>query len=167
MIPTIIHNKGATFSKCGTYRYELWRIWNDQLPKVLFIMLNPSTADANTDDPTIKRCIDFAYHWGFGGLYVGNLFAYRSTHPKDLLLTADAIGIKNDIYLKKMSQKSDIAVCAWGNAKLIRKIMSNKLVLKNINCPLYYIDLSKDGTPKHPLYLKRSLRLKKYGLKIT
>ena len=83
-------NRGATFSKCKIYRYRLWRIWDAKKPTVLFIMLNPSTAGSTMDDPTIKRCIGFAKSWGYGGLYVGNLFAYRSTQPKGLLKLNDA-----------------------------------------------------------------------------
>ncbi|HDR1569813.1 TPA: DUF1643 domain-containing protein, partial [Pasteurella multocida] len=72
-------NNNAIFSDCGTYRYVLWRIWDTLLPRITFIGLNPSTADESNDDPTIRRCINFAKKWGYGGIYMVNLFAYRST----------------------------------------------------------------------------------------
>ena len=73
---------GADFSECGRYRYKLWRTWDDIRPVVMFIMLNPSTADATADDPTIRRCIGFARAWGYGGVRVGNLFAWRTPYPQ-------------------------------------------------------------------------------------
>ena len=73
---------GADFSECGRYRYKLWRTWDDVRPVVMFIMLNPSTADATADDPTIRRCIGFAHDWGYGGVRVGNLFAWRTPYPQ-------------------------------------------------------------------------------------
>ena len=76
---------GAEISDCGKCRWQLWRIWDDSKPKILWIMHNPSTADAEKDDPTIRRIINFSKSWGFGGLYVGNVFPYRSTNPKDLI----------------------------------------------------------------------------------
>lgn len=151
--------KGAVISECGTYRYQLWRIWNNELPKVLFIMLNPSTADANIDDPTIRRCINFAKNWGYGGLYVGNLFAYRSTSPKALIYTADPFGEFNNYHLTEMTAKCDLIICAWGNAPILKKLQYHPK-FENINKPLHYIDLAKGGTPKHPLYLKGDLKPK-------
>lgn len=151
------NSKGAKISECGTYRYQLWRIWDKDLPKVLFIMLNPSTADANTDDPTIRRCIGFAKSWGYGGFYVGNLFAYRSTSPKGLLDADDAFGEWNNYHLNEMAEKCDLVVCAWGNAPILKK-MKYYPTLNNISKPKHYIDLAKDGTPKHPLYLKGDLK---------
>ena len=152
-------NRGATFSKCKIYRYRLWRIWDAKKPTVLFIMLNPSTAGSTMDDPTIKRCIGFAKSWGYGGLYVGNLFAYRSTQPKGLLKLNDAEGKQNQTHLLEMSKLCKIGVCAWGNQSIINKIIPN-YQLKNLSIPLFYIELSKGGTPKHPLYLNSNLRPK-------
>lgn len=151
--------KGAELSECGTYRYQLWRIWNDKLPKVLFIMLNPSTADATKDDPTIRRCISFAKSWGYGSLYVGNLFAYRSTSPKGLLEIADPFGEWNNYHLNEMENKCDLIVCAWGNAPILKEL-KYRPKLENISKPLHYLDLANSGTPKHPLYLKGDLKPK-------
>jgi len=150
--------KGALLSDCKVYRYRLWRIWDEAKPKVMFIMLNPSTADGEMDDPTVRRCIGFAKSWGYGGLYIANLFAYRSTQPKDLLEHTDVVGLDNSFHLNEMSKKCEIAVCAWGNSKIVNKLKFNKQLLKGLKIPLYCIELSKDGTPKHPLYLKSELK---------
>lgn len=148
--------KGAAFSKCKMYRYRLWRIWDDKKPKVLFIMLNPSTADSTMDDPTIRRCIGFAKSWDYGGLYVGNLFPYRCSQPKGLFKSINAKGEQNQAHLLEMSKLCKIGICAWGNQPIIDKI-DPKHRLDDLNIPLYYIDLSLGGTPKHPLYLDSTL----------
>jgi len=151
----------AVISDCEKYRYALTRAWDDSKPMVMFLMLNPSTADAAQDDPTIRRCIAFAKSWGYGSLCVGNLFAYRSTTPKELLSCENPVGDKNKFWIDMMAAKSKMIVCAWGNANIVDKLakrFTNEsfqplLGLNN----LYYIDLAKDGTPKHPLYLKGDL----------
>ena len=84
--------KGARFSESRTHRYALWRIWEKGAPMVMFVGLNPSTADETQDDPTIRRCIDFAKRWGYGGLYMLNIFAFRATNPKDMKAAADPVG---------------------------------------------------------------------------
>jgi hypothetical protein len=156
-----IITSSAFISECEKYRYELKRIWNESKPKVLFIMLNPSTADENIDDPTIRRCIGFAKSWNYGGILVGNLFAYRATKPKTLLNVDDPIGKDNLNHLKQMYNESEIIICAWGNGKIIKKLgkkFGNDY--KPLSCiydKIYYLELSKDGTPKHPLYLKKDL----------
>lgn len=150
--------KGAIISDCGKYRYRLWRIWNEANPLVMFIMLNPSTADSNLDDPTIRRCIGFAGSWGYGGLYVGNLFAYRSTDPKQLKSVIDPRGKDNDYHLRQMVMKCSIVICAWGNGYEY----PNDSICGIPESLMHYIDLSKDGIPKHPLYLKKSLKPKRF-----
>jgi len=153
--------KGAIISACQKYRYSLWRIWDNTKPNVLFIMLNPSTADADIDDPTIRRCIGFAKSWGYGGVYVGNLFAYRSTNPKELLKAINPIGDDNIFHLQAMSSRCEIAVCAWGNSAIVTKLCKNK-PLSVIQIALNYLELSNDGTPKHPLYLRSDLKPVEY-----
>lgn len=148
--------KGVVISDCEKYRYELWRIWDDNKPKVMFIMLNPSTADADANDPTIRRCIGYAKSWGYGGLYVGNLFGFRATNPKDLKRIANPIGDDNKIHLEHMQSKCKLIVCAWGNGQGKPERIFKKF--DNLN----YIELCKDGTPKHPLYLKKDLMPKSF-----
>ena len=103
----------AFFSKDRLYRYALWRIWDNELPKVLFIGLNPSTADEVKDDPTIRRCIRYALDWGYGGYLMGNIFAYRSTDPKQLKIIDNPIGIDNNYWLKKLHTEATLTIGAW------------------------------------------------------
>ena len=100
----------AIFSKDRIYRYALYRIWNKHLPKVLFIGLNPSTADETKNDPTIRRCIGYAKKWNYGGFIMGNIFAYRSTNPKKLNLINNPIGPKNNYWLKKLHREADLTI---------------------------------------------------------
>jgi len=146
----------AIISDCGRYRYQLNRVWDESLPTVPFVMLNPSTADGNVDDPTIRRCVGFAKQWGYGGLIVVNLYALRATNPKALLESDNPLGDHNKTYLEKVFNDYDLIVAAWGNSSILRKIQNgNKLPLKGLSVSkLHYIELSNDGTPKHPLYLK-------------
>ena len=105
----------AIFSADGKYRYKLWRIWNTKKPKCSFIMLNPSKADAFTLDPTVRRCMDYAKQWGYGSLTVGNIFALKSTDPKELYRSDDPVGAGNDQALLEIVKDSDIVITAWGN----------------------------------------------------
>lgn len=97
---------GAHLSACGAYRYALRRTWDPARPAALFVGLNPSTADAERDDPTTRRCVRFARDWGFGGLLVGNLFAYRATRPRDLRAAAEPVGPENDWWLAALAREA-------------------------------------------------------------
>ena len=145
---------GAAFSYCRKYRYSLWRIWDNNLRKVMFIGLNPSTANELVDDPTIRRCIGFARSWGYGGLYVVNLFAYRATDPKRLRKVANPVGHENDKWLLETASQVEIIVAAWGNkgAYLNRDCEVRKM-LPNLYC----LGVTKPGQPRHPLYLRKDL----------
>lgn len=145
-------NKSAIISSNEKYRYGLLRSWDIHKPYVMFIMLNPSTADGVKDDPTITRCINFAKSWGYGGLWVGNLYAYRATDPKELKNTPDPWGPENFMQLQSMVDRCKIIVCAWGNNKGRPSRIFNKFD------NLFYLGLSNNGTPKHPLYLKKGLK---------
>ncbi|MBF6607758.1 MAG: DUF1643 domain-containing protein [Flavobacterium sp.] len=147
----------AVISECGNYRYSLTRVWDESKPKVMFIMLNPSTADASKDDPTIRRCIAFAKTWGYGGLFVCNLFSFRATNPKDLLKIGNPFGDENIWHTRKLSDEVTTIICAWGNKPILHKLLKNQNPYKLLDfawLKLHYLELSKDGTPKHPLYLK-------------
>lgn len=160
--------KSAIISDDKKYRYSLSRIWDETKSKVLFIMLNPSTADDLDDDNTIRRCIAFAKDWGFGGILVSNLFAYRSTKPNILLKCVDPIGNDNAIYINELSLECEITICAWGNGKIVNKLLKKfdyykpLINIKN----LHYLELCNDGTPKHPLYLKKELKPIKYLINV-
>lgn len=147
--------KGAKISECGKYRYQLWRIWDESLPKVLFIMHNPSTADADVDDPTIRRCIAYAKEWGYGGLYVGNLSPYRATDPKDLKkLSEKALMMReqNIFNLIKMKDICNLHVLAYGNP------VFESMVANFIGPSWHYLKRTKLKHPCHPLYLKKDLK---------
>jgi len=147
--------KNAIISDCGMYRYALWRIWDDAQPLVLFIGLNPSTADATLDDPTLKRCVGFAHQWGYGGISLGNLFAFRSTDPQQLWVAKDPIGPDNDKWLFKLNNKAALAVAAWGDDGVFKN--RNNVVLR-LFPNLFCIKMSRQGNPRHPLYLPRTLK---------
>ena len=148
--------KAAILSEDNLYRYQLSRIWDESKPLILFIMLNPSTADADVDDPTIRRVIRFTTSWGYGGVYVANLYAFRSTDPKALKHTDDPVGKENVSYITHLIGMADKVVYAWGNNQ------KEPIWLSELVQTPYCIDLSKNGIPKHPLYLKSDLFPKVY-----
>lgn len=155
--------RSAIVSACGQYRYRLKRSWDPSLPSCMFIMLNPSTADHEIDDPTITRCIDFAQAWGCGTLYVGNLFAFRATEPKKMKAAADPVGPNNKHHLRrvalKVARSGGICVAAWGSHGGYRD--QDKVVLKwfrAFGVQLHYLKLTKKLVPRHPLYLKGNLK---------
>lgn len=151
--------KSAVISDCGLYRYSLTRDWSDfnEESKVLMIVgLNPSTADAINDDPTIRRCVGFAKSWGFNKIIMTNLFAYRSTDPGVLSVSSvEPVGKLNDDYLKKISAQANMTLVAWGSNHMVgsRDLLVLKL-LKNPKC----LGVTKAGHPKHPLYIKGDTR---------
>jgi hypothetical protein len=153
--------RGAVFSPNGVYRYSLSRVWKREKGLVLFLLLNPSTADANVLDPTLRRCMSFAEAWGYGGILVGNIFALRSTDPQFLYLSRDPIGPTNDFYIKTMVELVDQVVCGWGahGAYMNR----GEEVAKSLGVNLWCLGLTKHGYPKHPLYLKKGTELVPYG----
>ncbi len=146
---------GALFSKCRKYRYALWRIWSEEEPHAMFIGLNPSTADELQDDPTVRRCISYARSWGYGGLWMANLFALRSTDPKKLSEADDPVGTENDKWILKLSKSAAVVVAAWGNYG--GYLGRSRDIVKLIRS-LCYLKLNKTGEPAHPLYLKGTLR---------
>lgn len=151
---------GAAFiSPCQQYRYVLTREprpgFTPSKGRVLFIMLNPSTADAALDDPTIRRCKNFAELWGCAGIMVGNLYAFRATKPKDLWTAADPVGPDNDVWLRRQLFAAGLIVCAWGaNAKPDRVNSFTKLAVDELGFNLYCLGTTKDGSPRHPLYVR-------------
>ena len=156
----LLVNKNAIFSDCRKYRYALSRTWNGKKKTILFIGLNPSTANEKIDDPTIRRCINYAQNWGYGSLLMVNLFAYRATMPSELKNVKNPIGNDNDLHIIELSKKADIAVAAWGNeGNLLNRDKEVKKILPNLMC----LKINKSGQPAHPLYQKKDLKLIKYS----
>jgi len=146
----------TVLSSCRLYRYSLWREIDARNPEyALFIGLNPSSADEVNDDPTIRRCIDFARRWDFGGLCMTNLFALRATDPKIMKAHHSPIGADNDRWLKDLAEDAAVIVAAWGvHGCFAQRDAFVKRLLKG---RLSYLALSKDGHPRHPLYFKQTL----------
>lgn len=151
----MIDGCGAIISECGLYRYMLWRDWGGDARVCTFIMLNPSTADATQDDPTIRRCIGFATREGCGRLLVLNLFAFRSPSPSALKAAADPIGPDNNRHLGNLVTDGIFGpiIAAWGahgshmgRDRVVRGLFSER--------PLMCLGTTKDGAPRHPLYVK-------------
>lgn len=142
----------------GPYRYLLWRTWNVHLPAVTFVMLNPSTADATLDDPTIRRCTGFAQRWGYGVLLVVNLFAFRAVRPCDLLATSDPVGPENDTYLRYGAEQSSCLMVAWGClGRTHNRDCAVLELLLGQGFRLFCLGRNRDGSPKHPLYVGREV----------
>jgi len=152
---------GAVFDPSGLYRYRLSRAWIGGEWAAAFIMLNPSTADARQDDPTIRRCIRFAQRWGCRRLEVVNLFAYRATDPSELWSQADPVGPENDGHILEVANSCQYVVAAWGTNGVHRH--RNREVIKllkyvrgiNVLC----LGQTKEGHPRHPLYVPYSAKL--------
>lgn len=146
----------AIFSEDRQYRYSLSRKWNDELPVVLFIGLNPSTADETQDDPTIRRCIAFARDWGYGGIMMVNLFALRATDPAVLKLHCDPVGPENNSWIMRGYFQAERAIAVWGTKGSYRERDEDVRVLIG---ELYCLGLTKGGYPKHPLYLPKTTKI--------
>lgn len=146
--------KQTVFSPCRTYRYALWREWIGGEGYAMFIGLNPSTADETKDDPTIRRCITFAKAWGYAGLCMTNLFAYRATLPRVMMASTDPVGPDNDAHLLELAADAGVIVAAWGtNGTHRARDAEVRKMLPAMHC----LALTKDGHPGHPLYLPKTL----------
>lgn len=154
----------ASFGGPGEcYRYALSRTWGVG-PRVMFLMMNPSTADPEADDPTVAKCRRLAVRWGYAGLLVGNVFAYRATSPKALLSAEDPVGPMNASSLLTMAGGAALRVAAFGSppSKALREQAmrtARGLLIDHGGEPMpwTFLRLSKDGIPCHPLYLPESL----------
>ena len=156
---TRTHTKGdapstAVYSDCERYRYSLTRIWDTQGRKALFVMLNPSTATEVQNDPTVERCERRARILGFGAFQVTNIFAWRDTDPRKMRAATDPVGPENDMAIMAGADWADQVIAGWGThgAHLDRGPMVEALLRATDN-PLYHLGLTKDGHPKHPLYI--------------
>jgi hypothetical protein len=153
---------GAHFSPDRNYRYALWRRWEQGAPYALFIGLNPSTANEHEDDPTIRRCKRFAADWGYGAIYMANLFALRATDPRDMLGHQEPVGIDNDVWLQDLARGAGVIVCAWGahGTHLERDRRCEALLAAH---DLKCLGTTKHGQPRHPLYIRADKPLEAYG----
>lgn len=168
----------------GKYRYWLTRVWDEKLPRMMWVLLNPSIADDNADDPTVKKCMGFAKGLGYGSIEIVNLFAYIATDPQELMDIINsnkkvdyceepvgkkaAIGPDNDQYIKTAAERADLIIVGWGNnasrfkrCKDVMQLLSDK----ELKC----IEVNKSGQPKHPLFkeflsIKNEDSLLTYGL---
>lgn len=151
--------RAAVMSPCGTYRYYLERSWNDDAPAAAFVMLNPSVADAERDDPTIRRCLGYARAWGCGSLLAVNLYALRATSPRELWRAADPVGPATDAYLRAAvlvaRASGGPVVAAWGAHARPERIAA-VLALPGV-APLSALAVTGAGQPRHPLYLRARL----------
>jgi hypothetical protein len=155
-----INDRGATFSPCKNYRYSLWRIWDNSKPLVMFIGLNPSTANENDPDPTIKKVIKIAKHNGFGGLYMMNLFAFVTAYPDKLIRSNDLINDQGLIRISKICKK---IVFAWGNFKVEPRDSQVKAMFPEA----YALHINANGSPKHPLYCRDNSLLIPYEMEVA
>lgn len=142
----------AINGKSPMYRYMLGRVLGQGKVRVGFVMLNPSTADAHQDDPTIRKCLGFARRWEASEIFVANCYAFRATDPKALQHAADPVGPLNERALRSMAKKMDYIVCGWGRHARERGVQTAKL-LANAGADLRCLAINHDGSPKHPLYV--------------
>ena len=142
----------ARIDPTGRYRYSLTRSWDDTLPRACFCLLNPSTADATTDDPTLRRCLGFARRWGCGGVEIVNLFALRATDPRDLRRAADPVGPRNDAAIVRAATRAELLVAAWGNHGALHDRAKAVLAALARTSTVHTLGLTKLGHPRHPLY---------------
>lgn len=155
--------KDAYIDDSGEYRYFLSREWGGNKNNfVNFIMLNPSTADDKSDDPTIRSCIRLAKSNGYDGFYVTNLFALRATDPRELENNDNRIGKDNDIYIKKYARKCKKIVFAWGNYGSLYNRDKQVLELLNKICKPWCLAINITGQPKHPLFVNRDTKFIPY-----
>jgi hypothetical protein len=146
----------AEFSPCRRYRYTLWRRWDAGKPYCQFVGLNPSTADETHDDPTVRRCIDFAKRWGYGALCMTNLFAFRATDPEVMKAAEEPVGLMNDAWLKDVAARAGVVVAAWGvHGDHLDRARRALPLLGQVRC----LGLTKEGHPRHPLYVRADTEL--------
>lgn len=159
-------NGGAWLSTCEQYRYALLRLIDlgldgldgKQDRSLNVVMLNPSTATATEDDPTIRRCIGYARRWGYGELIVTNLFAYRATDPKAMKVAADPVGPENDEYIRKIAQEADLILVAWGSHGAYRRRDEHvRRLIASVGKEPLCLAITATGQPVHPLYQRADL----------
>ncbi len=152
-IPSYVDRTAARISECGRYRYTLERRWGFGRGLCVFLMLNPSKASAELDDPTVRRCTEFARKWGFEALTVLNLFAFRATDPKEMKAAEDPVGPHNDATIVEICTFADRVIAAWGRdgAHLGRAAYVTALLRDHCGVVPEALRLTQEGHPTHPL----------------
>jgi hypothetical protein len=145
---------GADFSVDRQYRYRLWRTWDPTRRPLLFVLLNPSTADGSRNDPTVARCILRAQRLGYGGLEVVNLFAYCATEPRVMKAHADPIGRDNEAAIADAAARAGKIIGGWGNHGTHMNRGRNVAIrLRDLGYTLHHLGVTQVGQPQHPLYV--------------
>lgn len=143
----------ALYSDCGAYRYLLRRDWGDG-GRILYVLLNPSTATEARNDPTIERCERRARVAGFGGFAVANIFAFRATDPRDLKRAAEPVGATNDAILRAAADDAAMILCGWGaHGGHLGRGEAVARLLGADGHPLWHLGRTQAGHPRHPLYI--------------
>lgn len=159
--PTI--TRGAVFSPCGLFRYELSRLWDASLPVMVRIGLNPSRAGADIDDPTARKDVGFAQRLGCGSVLAGNLYAHIATDPGDLRAAGYPVGPENDAHLERMcTTPGAVVVCAWGVTHGLPRVAEVHALLRRLGVAIWALRINQDGSPAHPLYLPYTCQLQAY-----
>ena len=148
----------AQFSGCGRYRYSLSEVWDTNRALVMFLLMNPSVAGVEHADPTLIKTGKYARAWGYGGQLVGNVHAYRVTDSRRLVEADDPVGPENDARLLHLARQAEKVILAYGlpPQPLRARAAAVVQILQRV-APLQFLQLTKNGTPRHPLYLKGSL----------
>lgn len=168
--PSLLTYSNAIMSADGRFRYYLVRRWKTLGPNICFIMLNPSSANQQDNDPTINRCMDFSRRWGYSGLVVVNAFAFRSTNPARLKNEILYVGAMNDYFISDTIRSSDKTVCAWGTHEIVEKRakkIGDLLDREGLSDKLYCLGLTSNGSPRHPLYVPKFTELKPFRCPTT
>jgi len=153
--------QNAVFSDDRVYRYALQREWDKSKSKVLFIGLNPSSADENEDDNTLTRCINFADSWGYGGIYMANLFSFIDTYQDDIWSAENPIGDETNDWLIKLAKEADKTIVCWGNGSkdffFYGRVGAVLEIFRQNNISLFCLKQNQTKMPAHPLYLSADL----------
>jgi hypothetical protein len=162
-VSDLLMEREAVISYCGRYRYLLRRAWDHGKPRALFVMLNPSTADTEIDDATIRSCVRLSRGLGYGSFEVVNLFALRATDPKDLAASLAPIGPEQEHITAAAIERCDIPICAWGAHPMANGRGRGMVeAIKAVRPAVFCLGKTKSGEPKHPLYIKNGTPLEVY-----
>lgn len=148
--------RGAYFSDCRKYRFFLKRMWDPEKPEIMFVGLNPSTANETEDDPTIRRVIAISKKLGYGTVYMTNCFPFVSTDPTQLKDTGEIEF--NDGWLRRIAGDCKTVVFAWGNFKIVSELGRDKALVEMFPDAMA-LHINKNGSPKHPLYCRTDSKL--------